>query len=110
MQSYGVRGLLATFPVAGSVTTVLLTCKALDITGSLTFKVVYKGGEKGPCKHEWYRQNTNGRNLKALSNAEYLGLTSENKKCLHSPCFYSYMQGWVCWRNPCRCLKCCCGC
>ncbi|CAM6096301.1 unnamed protein product [Calypogeia fissa] len=84
MRSDGVRGPLAISPVVGPVTPALPTCEALDITGplveggALTFNVVYKGGEKGPCKHQWYRQYTDGRDLKALGSAEYLGLTSED--------------------------------
>lgn len=83
VRSDGVTGPVAVSSTVGPVAPAPPTCQSLEICGlpveggSLSFKVLYKGGEKGTCTHEWVRQNDdNSQDL--LSTGEILDLSSED--------------------------------
>eukprot|EP00250_Pteridium_aquilinum_P034177 c7193_g1_i1 orf=271-5415(-) len=82
----GVKGCVVVSQAIGPIVPGLPTCDSLKIIGqaveggSLTFESVYKGGEIGACKSEWYRRNASGKE-DWLSNSDRLDLTSKDVGC-----------------------------
>eukprot|EP01018_Ginkgo_biloba_P031074 Gb_01915 [translate_table: standard] len=79
----GARGPIVLSQLVGPVLPAPPSCESLELCGQpveggcLSFTVVYKGGEKGACIHEWVRQNVSG-GIDKLSNDEVLDLTNED--------------------------------
>ncbi|KAH9288233.1 hypothetical protein KI387_032350, partial [Taxus chinensis] len=79
----GARGAIVKSQCIGPILPGPPSCESLQLHGQsveggcLSFSVVYKGGEKGSCIHEWVRQNSSGV-LYKISNDEVLDLTCED--------------------------------
>lgn len=83
MRMDGARGPIMLSQCVGPILPGPPSCESLQLHGQpvegecLSFSVIYKGGEKGDCIHEWVRQNSNG-GLDKLSNDEVLELSCED--------------------------------
>eukprot|EP00249_Psilotum_nudum_P024971 c29337_g1_i1 orf=404-6085(-) len=82
----GAKGPAAVSQLIGPVLPAPPTCDLLQLCGRyveggcLSFKAVYRGGEKGACIYEWIRITPNGKECH-LSNREFLNLVSEDVGC-----------------------------
>lgn len=79
----GARGPIFLSHLVGPILPGPPSCESLELHGQpveggrLSFSVIYKGGERGSCIHEWIRQKGNGR-MEKISNNEVLDLTCED--------------------------------